>query len=125
MKYALVILVCLCATPAFAQPKLFQDQQPVTSSSCDPITVFKGMTPQNFQSRIKQCADDDLKQALADANTSPLDYTALGCLSAVKTMRDAIVAGGAITAFQGFRRAKRSGLISNCLNYVTSTVSLP
>lgn len=117
-KFAIAIALCLLASPAFAI-------DPVTSSNCDPVKIFKGMTPDNFTARIKQCADDDLNNALADAQKAPIDYTAMGCLSAVKTMRDAIVLGGALTAFQGFRRAKQSGLISNCLNYVTSTVSLP
>lgn len=122
MRYVLALALALCVSPALAQPKL--NLQPVTSSSCDPITVFKGMTPQNFQQRIKTCGDEDLNNALADAAKAPIDGIALGCLTAVKTMRDAIVLGGALTAFQGFRRAKSSGLISGCLAYVTTTVSL-
>lgn len=95
----------------------------VTNSSCDPVTVFKGMTPQNFQSRVKACGDEDLTNALADANVPPLNYTALGCLTGIKVLRDAVVKGGVLTMFEAYGRAKSQGLISNCTNWVLTTVA--
>lgn len=119
----LLILLMLIPTLAQAQPKFVDTLTPVTSSSCDPVTIFKGLTPQNFMQRIKTCGDNDLKNAIEDANTLPLDYPALGCLVAVQTIKNAIVKGGILTGFQGFRRAKQNGLITNCTNYVLTTVT--
>lgn len=99
--------------------------QPLTASSCDPYTIFKGLTPQNFLPRIKTCTDDDLKGALDDANTSPVDNAALACLNPLQTLRAGIIKGGVLTGFQAFRRAKLAGLISGCTNWVNSTVLLP
>lgn len=129
MRIFIIAVLLLIPTLANAQPKFpFQPKAvdlgpPVTSSLCDPILIFKGITPQNFVARIKACGDEDLNNAIADANTLPTDYGALACLNPVKVMRDAIVKGGVLTGFQGFRRAKQNGLITGCLNYITSTVA--
>lgn len=109
------------ALDAFAQaPK--QSIVPLTTSACDPVAIFKGLTPANFAQRIKLCADDDLDNAIKDAQTDPVDFGAQACLIPLRTLRAGIIKGGFLTGFQAFRRAKNSGLISGCLNYVNSTV---
>lgn len=123
MKKILVIALCLIASPALAQPKITLPPA-LTTSSCEPLNIFKGITAQNFLQRIKICTDDDLANAIADARTDPIDYMALACLLPVQTIKNAVVKGGLLTAFQGFRRAKTAGLILGCTNYLTTTVTL-
>lgn len=124
----LIATLLLMPGGAHAQPKFLDrvnSAAPLTNSTCDPLTLFQGITAQNLLVRIKTCADDDLDNAIADARHDPIDYAALACLLPVQTMRSAIIKGGLLTGFQGFRRAKAMGLIAGCKNYVTSTVLLP
>lgn len=92
------------------------------ANSCDPATIFKNITPQNFLARFKQCGDDDIKSAIADAQSEPIDNAALACLLPVQKIKAAINTGGLLTAFQGFRRARQNGLVTGCINYINSTI---
>lgn len=119
---ALLLAILLSQTMprgAFAAP----------AGSCDPKALFVGIGPQNFIDRLKACGVSDFQTALADAQSSPVDNGALACLIPATVLVQAIVdqqsgAGGLVTVFQKFRRAKQSGLIGACTAYVNSTLLL-
>lgn len=124
---ALLMALLLAPSDAFAQQKTVSPLVPANNlfaNSCDPQTIFRGITPGNFLLRFKSCTDDDLKGALDDAGSAPVDNAALACLNPLKTIKDGFNAGGLLTGFQKFRRAEQQGLVSNCLNYVNSTIGL-
>jgi hypothetical protein len=97
--------------------------------ACNIQTIFVGLTPLNFATRLAACGSADFQSALDDANTAPVDNMAIACLQPAVQVIKALEAqsagtGGLATAFQKFRRAKQSGFVVSCIAYVQSTISL-
>ncbi len=95
--------------------------------ACDPQVLFtsKNLTPLAFIARIKACGADDVRAAIVDAESDPVDHAALSCLRPISAIQDGVAdGGGLILRFQLYRRAKAQGLLSNCANYINSTIGL-
>lgn len=108
-----LFLLCM-VLPALAQTP--------PTNSCDPTTLFKGLTFQNLAARFKQCSGDDLAAAIKDA-TAQSDNAALACLTPMLNISQSVQTGGLMVAFQAFRDAKLKGVLGNCINYVNTTIS--
>jgi hypothetical protein len=96
--------------------------QTAPAPSCNPQTIFTGLTFANLAARVKQCASDDLNAAIKDAQTNN-DQAALACLQPFLNMVASVQNGGLFIAFQQFRDAKKSLTLANCANYVNSTIT--
>lgn len=100
-----------------------------TVGACSLQTLFNGLSPTNFQSRLASCASSDFQAALDDANTAPIDNIAIACLQPATQVVKALEAasngtGGVVLAFQKFRRAKQSGFVGACQAYINTTIML-
>lgn len=99
------------------------------ATPCNLLTLFVGLSPTNFNSRLSACSSADFKAALEDAQTEPVDHIAIACLQPAMTVIAALETlaqgtSGPITALQKFRRAKQTGVIGSCLAYGNTTALL-
>lgn len=116
------LLAGIVVTSANAQQKVVGILSPV----CDPLAIFTSkLDPKAFIERVKTCGLEDVQAAIDDANTEPVDNAALACLKPMQNIQKAVQKGGLITAFQAYRRARQSGVVTGCVNYVNSTLLLP
>lgn len=106
------------AKPASSAPA------PAPSNSCDPTVLFKNLTPANFLSALRTCGASDISAVITDANAqSPIDYVALACMTPLQPLVGAINSGGLLMAFQAYRDARKSGVLTNCLAWVNTTLA--
>lgn len=117
----LIAFLILLPRESFAQTK---------PGACNIQTLFVGVSPSNFLTKLGACGSADFQAALDDANSSPIDNIAIACLApataVVKSIEAAQNSGasGLITAFQKFRRAKQSGIVGACQAYINTTLLL-
>jgi hypothetical protein len=130
----LAIGFCLAAFPfhnAFAAGAVNFDANKANSSAaanpknpCSPLTIFKGLTLENLIPRLNTCSTTDIADAIADANKQvPIDYTTLACLTPLQPLISAAQSGGVFMAIQTFRDARRNGVLTDCLNWINSTIA--
>lgn len=113
----------------FVQALWCQPSKAAISTACNLQTMFTGLTAANFIQRLQGCGDTDIKAALDDANTAPIDNGALACFIPLEGVISAIKAqaagnAGLITAMQKFRRAKQSGFVGACTAWINTTIAL-
>jgi hypothetical protein len=125
VKVVGAILLSLFIQADWCQPS----RAATATASCNLLTLMSGITASNFIQRLQSCGDADIKAALDDANTAPIDNGALACFIPLEGVISAIKVqeagnAGLITAMQKFRRAKQSGFVGACTAWVNTTIAL-
>lgn len=122
--------IALCCLIGFAAPARAQASAPA-NNACDPLLLFNGVSFKNlagveaFIAKIKTCSVDDLQSAIKDAAAQvPSDDAALACYKPVLVLVQGVQTGGLFMTAQTFRDAKRSGVITSCINWFNSTINV-
>lgn len=120
---AIVLALCL----ASLMPRDALAQGSLTSGACS-LSIFKSIGASNFIKALQTCGADDAKAALDDA-TAQKDQEALACLIPLNDVVTALQANqgkvGILYAGQKYRDAKKSGMVTACVNYFNSTFLVP
>lgn len=119
------ILLAMCLT-LFVQGDAHA-QGTSTAGACS-LSIFKSIAPGNFIKQLQTCGVDDAKAALDDASTNK-DQEALACLIPLNDVIAAVQANqgkvGILYATQKYRDAKKSGMVTACVNYFNATFLVP